>query len=133
MAFTQGKSAHDHRALIEKFLKNREILKRRIIDEKIGKQRFQEDVAQPLQQPIKAELDKQQDKLIEITSSSRCFDTYTGRHPQRYRHPTISHCSHSTSTIITCVANHTKSTTATAFPAIAEATASPRASPKAPQ
>ena len=53
------------KALIEKFLKCREILKKCIIDVKIGKQRFQEDVAQLLRQPIKAELDKQQDKLIE--------------------------------------------------------------------
>ena len=55
----------DCKALIEKFLKNREIFKKRIVDEEIGKQRFQEDVAQPLQLPIEAELDRQQDKLIE--------------------------------------------------------------------
>ena len=65
MAFAQVKSVQDHKGLIDEFLKNREILKKCIMDEKIGKQHFQEDVAQPLQQPIKAESDNQQDKLIE--------------------------------------------------------------------
>ena len=64
MAFVQVKSMKDHKVLIEKYLKNREILKKRIIDEKTGKQHFQEDVAQLFKRPIKAELDKQQDELM---------------------------------------------------------------------
>ena len=72
MAFIQVKSMEDRKALVDKFLKNRAILKKRIIDEKVGKQRFQEDVAQPLQKPVTAEIvkqtaeiDKKQNSLIE--------------------------------------------------------------------
>ena len=71
MAFMQVKSVQERKALIDKFLKNREILKKRIIDEKIGKQRFREDVARLLQQQIKEELDKQQDKLISKLKESQ--------------------------------------------------------------
>ena len=78
MAFAQVKSVHGHKALVKKYLKNREIFKKSIIDEKIGMQRFQEEVAQPLQRPIKAEVDRQQDKLIERESNGS--GTNTGRH-----------------------------------------------------
>ena len=72
MAFIQVKSMEDRKALVDKFLENRANLKKRIIDEKVGKQRFQEDVAQPLQKPVTAEIvqqtaeiDKKQNSLIE--------------------------------------------------------------------
>ena len=82
MSFRQVKNMNDRDVLLEEFLKRKEladksikqraILKKRIIDEKVGKQRFQEDVAQPLQKPVTteiikqtAEIDKKQNKMIE--------------------------------------------------------------------
>lgn len=41
------------------------IIKKHFIDEKINKQRFQEDVAQPLQTPVTTALNTQQEKLDE--------------------------------------------------------------------
>ena len=80
MAFAQVKSVQGRRALINKFLKNKEILKKRIIDVKIGKQRFQEDVAQPLQQPIKADRVGQTARRIDkyIKRGSRGCEKHSG-------------------------------------------------------
>ena len=75
MAFAQVKRVQERKALIDKFLNNREVLKKCIIDEKIGRQRFQKDLARPLQQHIKAELDRQQDKLI--SKLQECLKTLT--------------------------------------------------------
>ena len=65
MAFSQVNSLQERKALVDRYLKNRKILKKRMIDEKTGKQHFQEDVAQPLQKPVMTEINKKQNELIE--------------------------------------------------------------------
>ena len=80
MAFAQVKSVQERKALIDKFLKNREVLKKCIIDEKIGRQRFQKDGDQPLQQPIKAELYRQQDELMSKLQECQKTDNNTRGH-----------------------------------------------------
>ena len=45
MPFATVKSVGERDALIKKFMKNREILRKRVAAEKVGKQTFQEEVA----------------------------------------------------------------------------------------
>ena len=61
MSFTVVKSEGDRKALIDQYLKNRETLKNRVMQEKVGKQAFQRDVASELQKPVV----EQQKKLEE--------------------------------------------------------------------
>ena len=61
MSFTVVKSEGDRKALIDQYLKNRETLKKRVVQEKVGKQAFQRDVASELQKPVV----EQQKKLEE--------------------------------------------------------------------
>ena len=61
MSFTVVKSEGDRKALIDQYLKNREALKKRVVQEKVGKQAFQRDVASELQKPVV----EQQEKLEE--------------------------------------------------------------------
>ena len=65
MSFKQVKSVEERKKLVDEFLKNRGILKKRQIDRRVAKQDFQEDIAEPIQKPLLTEIDKQQDKLIE--------------------------------------------------------------------
>ena len=61
MPFATVKNVSEHDALIEQFMKNREILRKRVVDEKVGKQTFQRDVAAQLEKPVV----EQQQKLEE--------------------------------------------------------------------
>ena len=54
-------SVGERDALIKKFLKNRETPRKRVVDEKVGKQTFQREVATELQKPVV----EQQQKLEE--------------------------------------------------------------------
>jgi len=58
--------------VINKWIKNREELRKQLVTEKIGKQEFQRDIAVPLAKPVtksleytKQAIDKKQDKMIE--------------------------------------------------------------------
>ena len=51
MPFVTVESVGERNALIKKFLKNRETLRKRVVDEKVGKQTFQRVVAE-LQKPV---------------------------------------------------------------------------------
>ena len=59
--------ANKRKALIEKYLKNREIIKERQLNEKIGKQEFQREVATELQKPVVEQAKKLADKAQEKT------------------------------------------------------------------
>ena len=61
MSFRVVKKEGDRRALIDQYLKNRETLKKRVVQEKVGKQAFQREVASELQKPVV----EQQKKLEE--------------------------------------------------------------------
>ena len=61
MPFERVKSVGERDALIKKFMKNREILRKRVVDEKVGKQAFQLEVATELQKLVV----EQQQKLEE--------------------------------------------------------------------
>ena len=52
MPFATVESVCKRDALINKFLKNRETLRKRVVDEKVGKQTFQREVAAELQKPV---------------------------------------------------------------------------------
>ena len=52
MSFIQVQDAKQKKELIDQYIKNRDVLKKRIYDEKVRKQEFQRDVAAPLQEPI---------------------------------------------------------------------------------
>ena len=52
MPFATVESVGERDALIKKFLKNRETLRKRVIDKKVGKQTFQREVAAELQKPV---------------------------------------------------------------------------------
>ena len=52
MPFATVESVGERDALIKKFLKNRETLRKRVIDEKVGKQTFQREVAAELQNQL---------------------------------------------------------------------------------
>ena len=52
MPFATVESVGERDALIKKFLKNRETLRKRVVDEKVGKQTFQREVAAELQKPV---------------------------------------------------------------------------------
>ena len=65
--------ANKRKAVIEKYLKNREILKERQLNEKINKQTFQRDVATKLQKPVveqaKKVAEKAQEKQDELQNA----------------------------------------------------------------
>ena len=61
MPFATVESVGKRDALIKKFLENRETLRKRVVDEKVGKQTFQWEVAAELQKPVV----EQQQKLEE--------------------------------------------------------------------
>ena len=61
MLFATVKNVGERDAHINKFLKNRETLRKRVVDEKVGKQTFQREVAAELQKPVV----EQQQKLEE--------------------------------------------------------------------
>ena len=52
MPFATVESVGERDALIMKFLKNHETLRKRVVDEKVGKQTFQRKVAAELQNPV---------------------------------------------------------------------------------
>ena len=52
MPFATVESVGERDALIMKFLKNHETLRKRVVDEKVGKQTFQREVAAELQKPV---------------------------------------------------------------------------------
>ena len=52
MPFATVESVGERDALIKMFMKNREILKKRVVDEKVGEQTFQREVATELQKPV---------------------------------------------------------------------------------
>ena len=51
MPFATVKSVGERGALIKRFMKNREILRKRVV-EKVGKQTFQREAAAELQKPV---------------------------------------------------------------------------------
>ena len=59
MSFIQVQDAKQKKELIDQYIKNRDVLKKRIYDEKVRKQEFQRDVAAPLQEPITKQVEKQ--------------------------------------------------------------------------
>lgn len=61
MSYTTVENRQQRKALIDQFLKNRETLKKRVEQEKVGKQTFQREVAAELQKPVV----EQQQKLEE--------------------------------------------------------------------
>ena len=61
MPFATVKSVSERDALIKKIKKKREILRKRVVDEKVGKQTFQLELATELQKPVV----EQQHKLEE--------------------------------------------------------------------
>ncbi len=72
MSFEVVDSIKKRDQIIQEFLKNRDILKQRILNEKIGKQEFQRDVAQELFKPVtetftevQKKTDEKQNKMIE--------------------------------------------------------------------
>ena len=52
MPFQTVRNEGDRKKLVETYLKNRETLKKRVLDEKVGKQTFQREVASELQKPV---------------------------------------------------------------------------------
>ena len=67
MSFETIDSVNKRKALINKYLKNREILKKRQLDEKIDKQSFQREVATELQKPVVEQAKKVAEKAQEKT------------------------------------------------------------------
>ena len=61
------KSVGERYALIKKFMKNREILRERVVDEKGGEQTFQRDVAAELQKPVVEQQQKFEEERQEKT------------------------------------------------------------------
>ena len=52
MPFATVESVGERDALIKKFLKNRETPRKRVVDEKVGKQTFQREAAAELQKSV---------------------------------------------------------------------------------
>ena len=73
MSFEIIDSANKRKTLIEKYLRNREVLKERQLNQKIGKQEFQREVATELQKPVveqaKKVAEKSQEKQDELQNA----------------------------------------------------------------
>jgi hypothetical protein len=96
MSFVKVDSEKKKQQIINTFLKNRQLLKQQIVEEKIGKQDFQRDVALPLAEPVtkilevnQKKVDETQNKLIaKINQNQQMLTNAMRAIPERLSLPT---------------------------------------------
>ena len=71
MSFITVKDDKQRKELIDQFVTNRNILKKRVIDNKIAKQEFQRGVAAPLQEPITKQVEELEKKRQKKTDENQ--------------------------------------------------------------